>query len=151
MNTITVSKKINSESKILYSIVADYHERHKLILPTPPFLWLKVLEGGYGAGTKIEFAMKFFGSTSVMRAVISEPEPGKVLKEEAEDGSVATLFYFEEDSAQTTVSISTTFRIGTGIFAKLQFWISKKLLTKVYHQELINLESLALKNKVDNS
>ena len=52
---------------------------HPQILPKPPFVSLEVEKGGIGAGTVIRIAMRVLGRLQTFGAVITEPEPGRVL------------------------------------------------------------------------
>ncbi len=65
----------------VYAIIADYRNGHPHILPKQ-FRNLTVEQGGVGAGTIIRFEVRVFGQTQHFRAVVSEPEPGRVLVEE---------------------------------------------------------------------
>jgi len=130
---------INAQASVLYGIVADYKVGHPAILPSPPFLYLKVLEGGYGAGTKVEFAMTFFGKTNVEQAVVSEPEPGRILKEQTVINPLTTYFKFEPKETGCLVTIRSELTRNKGIGGFLQMKLIKKLIHPVYRQELSKL------------
>jgi len=89
---VTESALINAPAKLVYNIIADYHNGHPYILPKPYFLNLEVEQGGVGEGTVIRFQMQVLGKTETFRAVVTEPEPGRVLVESnLLQGSVTTF------------------------------------------------------------
>ena len=143
--TIYVARTINSTSDQIFPIIADYNTGHLEILPKPPFLWLKVLEGGYGQGTKIQFAMKVWGRTQVAKAVISEPTPGKILREEMESDGIVTTYHLEPQGASTVVAITTEMNFKGGWVGRVQHWFTRKFLEPVYAQELKNLDDVLMK------
>lgn len=137
--TITASQKIAAPAEKIYAIIADYRHSHPKILPMPPFVALTVEKGGVGAGTVITFQMKVSGRVQNFRAEVSEPEPGRVLVESNDNGSITT-FTVESDSL---VTISTTMTIRDGLLGKIEGWFARQYLRPTYVQELKQLESVA--------
>src|SRR5512143_3795320 len=89
---VEADARIPATAERVYSIIADYHNGHPHILPKSYFSALEVEQGGIGAGTIIHFQMHVMGTTRLLRAEITEPEPGKVLVESyPADGSVTTF------------------------------------------------------------
>jgi hypothetical protein len=88
----SATKLIHAPAEKIYKIIADYRNMHPLILPKPYFLSLHLEEGGFGEGTIVSFTMRLLGQTRSFRALISEPEPGRVLQETDADSGVATRF-----------------------------------------------------------
>jgi hypothetical protein len=105
-----------------------------------------VEEGGIGDGTVIRVEMKILGREQGFRAVITEPEPGRVLTETNEDG-YETTFTVEpqEDGIHTRVTITTVPppAKGNGFRGRLEGWLVRRFLTPVYRRELELLASLA--------
>src|SRR5262249_31157392 len=64
----------------IYDIIRDYHHGHPSILPKQ-FSNMRVEEGGVGAGTRIRFDVTVLGQKQHFLAVVTEPEPGRVLVE----------------------------------------------------------------------
>lgn len=130
----TASKIINAPAEKIYSIIADYRNGHSHILPKQYFLSLDVEEGGYGAGTIIQFQMRLLGQTQSFRSLITEPEPGRVLVETDIKSGVATTFTLVRawDDQHTRVIISTDLKGRNA----LEGFIAKIMLQKVYRQEL---------------
>lgn len=60
---VAISGVINAPAGDIYDIIADYKRGHPRIVPPRYFRNLKVIGGGYGDGTMIEFDMVAFGAT----------------------------------------------------------------------------------------
>jgi hypothetical protein len=135
------SKTIYAAADKVYEIIADYRTSHPLILPKPYFLSLEVEEGGVGEGTIVNFQMRLLGRTQTFRALITEPEPGRVLVETDLQSGTPTTFHVLPlaDETHTKVTISTELRNR----GKVEGWIAKYLLQKIYRQELERLATLA--------
>src|SRR4249920_1881025 len=78
---VVESSIIDAPAELVYRTLADYRSGHQSILPRQYFLSLEVEQGGFGAGTIINFQTKVLGQTQKFRAAITEPEPGRVLVE----------------------------------------------------------------------
>ena len=141
LQTPTATKNIRVPAEILYNIIADYRRMHWLILPKQYFLSLEVEEGGFGAGTIVNFAMRILGQTQSFHSLITEPEPGRLLVETDIKSGVATSFHIVpiEKEGQTRVTISTKLK-GRNF---LEAWIAKMILQKIYRLELELLAQVA--------
>ena len=137
--TVTASQKIAAPAGKIYATIADYRHSHPEILPKPPFISLAVEKGGVGDGTIITFQMKVSGRVQNLRATVTEPEPGRVLVESNNNGSITT-FTIEADSL---VTISTTMTIRDGLLGKIEGWLARQYLHPIYVRELKQLESVA--------
>ena len=131
---------INAPAAAIYEIIADYRTNHPRILPKSYFLSLDVEEGGFGAGTIVNFKMRLLGRTQSFRSLISEPEPGRSLLEVDLNSGVSTRFdVISVEEGRSQVSISTELK-DRGI---VEGFIAKLLLQKIYRQELELLSNLA--------
>lgn len=139
--TATASRDIHASADQVYRIIADYRNTHPLILPKGYFLSLDVEEGGFGAGTIVNFAMRILGRTQSFRSLITEPEPGRLLVETDIQSEIPTSFHVEPagDSSTTRVTISTQLKGRSWIEGLL----AKPTLQKIYRQELELLARLA--------
>lgn len=140
----SASALIQAPAQDLYAIIADYHQGHPQILPKPPFVSLAVEEGGTGAGTIIRIQMRVLGQLQTFRAVITEPEPGRVLVETNDTGYVTTFTVeprAEGQHAQVTIATEITGR--TGLLGALERWFVTRLLRPVYVRELEQLAAVA--------
>jgi hypothetical protein len=142
----SASALIPAPAPELYAILSDYREGHPRILPRPPFATLQVEEGGVGDGTVIRVGMKILGREQVFRAVITEPEPGRVLRETNEDGYETTFTLDpQDDGHHTRVTITTVASQarGKGFRGLTEGWFVRRLLTPVYRRELELLATVA--------
>lgn len=134
------TKIIRAPAESIYEIIADYRTGHPRILPKPYFLSLAVEEGGFGAGTIVNFQMRILGRTQSFRSLITEPEPGRALLEEDLNSGVATSFDvtpLEEGRARVTISTELKNR------GLVESYIAKVLLQNIYRQELELLATVA--------
>ena len=141
---ITASALIPAPPQELYAIIADYQNGHPQILPKPPFVSLDVEQGGVGAGTVIRVQMRVLGQQQTFRAVITEPEPGRVLVETNDTGYVTSFSVDPRaDGQQAYVTISTDMPQRAGILGTLERWFTARLLRPVYVRELAQLAAVA--------
>ncbi len=130
----TASRVIDAPAQTIYNIISDYRNSHPVILPKPDFLSLDVEEGGVGEGTIVRFQMRILGQSQSFRALITEPEPGRVLQETDMSTHVPTTFTvlpFGHDN-RTKVTITTELK-NRGF---VEGWVAKLLLQKIYAREL---------------
>lgn len=131
----TQSLSIPAPAAVLYDIIADYRDGHPRILPPEFFGRLDVLNGGRGAGTRIRFDMKAFGRTTTSEGTVTEPMPGRELREALDSGIVSTFLVESLSGGGSKVTINTSYgkRGVTG-------WIERLLvpgyLRRVYTAEL---------------
>jgi len=142
---VTVTRRVAAPARIAYDLIADYRTGHTQIVPPKVFQNLHVEEGGYGAGTKITFDVRAFGSTTNIRADITEPTPGRVLVETEPDQKVVTTFSVEPiaDGSTCDVTIDSVFKSRDGVLGKIEQSLAKPFLRRVYKDELQRLETIA--------
>jgi hypothetical protein len=140
---VTESRTIPVPAATAYDLIADYRSGHPSILPPAYFGPLEVLAGGRGAGTRIRFEMRAFGKVNVGVAEVTEPVPGRELRETLSDGIVTTFLVEPLGTAQCRVTITTSYRR-----AGMRGWVERLLATsylrKVYVAELARLEQVAV-------
>lgn len=127
-----------------YGIIADYRRGHPGILPQKYFRNLQVEAGGTGAGTRIRFEMRAFGTTRTVRGDVTEPEPGRLLVETYPDTGTVTSFRVEpaDGGRAAQVTISTRYaRPGPAGWVERLF--VPGLLRRIYREELANLAAAA--------
>jgi hypothetical protein len=141
---------INASAKVVYDIIADYHNGHPNIVPKRYFSNIVVEKGGWGAGTTIRFKMHAFGRTQDFRAAITEPEPGRVLVEanDEESGGAVTTFTVDpiNEGKETRVTITTDVRPTTRL-VPLERAFTTWALRRVFAEELKLLARLARKER----
>lgn len=137
------SAVINAPPAEVYAVMADYRVGHPAVLPTPAFTRLDVEEGGIGAGTRFRVYMKVFGKEYVYRQVVSEPEPGRVLRESDLDTEQYTIITVDPlaGGTQSRVTIATEFPDKPGVAGFLNRLMQTPVAHRLYKQELKNLDA----------
>jgi hypothetical protein len=138
---VEVSEIINAPPEQIYSVLVDYHNGHPSILPKPYFTYLTVEKGGIGAGTELRVGMAVFGIKKDYKLVVTEPQPGRVLKEEDSEQGVVTHFTVEPlgSGEQSRVTIATDSRSAAGFPGLMERLINPPVSRRIYRQELKNL------------
>src|SRR5215831_18101901 len=124
--TVTGSARIDAAPQRIYDVIRDY----------------RVESGGIGAGTTIRFDVTVLGQTQHYKAVVSEPDPGRVLVERnvEPNDSVTTFFVAPENGGRAaTVRIETEMKQRPGIAGKIERFLIERVLPPMYDQELKNL------------
>ena len=142
---VSASRHIQAAARKVYDLIADYRHGHPRILPKPYFRSLNVEQGGYGAGTIINFQMQLMGRTQSFRSTITEPEPGRILVETDMNTGAITTFTVDplSDGQEALVTITTTTMVPDGLAGKIQGWLTTQLLRPVYEKELDQLAAVA--------
>jgi Polyketide cyclase / dehydrase and lipid transport len=142
---ISASRRIEALPAAIYSLIADYHDGHRRIVPPKIFRWLSVDKGGIGDGTEIRFAMRVFGSMRTARGIVTEPQPGRVLVESYPDTGDITTFIVEptQDAGASSVTITTDLHVADGFSGRLQGFMAERFLRPLYLEELQRLADLA--------
>ncbi len=140
----SASAVIPAGPQVVYRILADYREGHPSILPPAYFREIRVEEGGHGAGTRIGFAVRSFGTTRRFRASVTEPEPGRHLVETDVESGIATSFIVDpgERNGTSRVTIATRYH-SPGIAGWIERLLAPRLLRRVYAAELALLAERA--------
>jgi hypothetical protein len=144
---ITAHATIDAPAARVYGIIADYRTGHPRIVPRE-FSDLTVEEGGVGAGTVIRFCFTTMGQTHAFRAVVTEPEPGRVLVEEnvppspSPSGTVFTVEPVNDGRTHVTIDTTLTTR-RRGIAGRIEGFLSQRILRSVYERELRLLRDVA--------
>jgi uncharacterized protein YndB with AHSA1/START domain len=145
IHRVSASGLIAAPARKVYDIIADYRNGHPRILPKPYFLSLNVENGGYGAGTVINFQMQLMGRIQSFHASITEPEPGHTLVETDSNTGAITTFTVESrlKGEEAFVTIATTTTVLDGLPGKIQGWLTTQLLHPIYEKELAQLAAVA--------
>src|ERR1044071_10169368 len=131
--TVKALAHVDAPADGVYNIIADYRNAHPHILPKQYFGWLEGEQGGRGEGTVIRFQMRVLGQTRVMRATVTEPEPGRVLVETdtGGDGPV-TSFLVEPEGSGSRVTFSTEMTSAGGALGGVGRFVLRGGLRRVY-------------------
>jgi hypothetical protein len=102
-----------------------------------------VLKGGYGAGTETDLLMEVYGQQTRYHQVITEPVPGRVIREQDQLSSQYSEFRLEPvgDGTKTQVTIFSEMPIDGGIKGLMQRWFQPRIVRKIFAKELDNLEN----------
>lgn len=148
MPRIVVSKTrtIPAPASLVYDVVADYRSGHPAILPPEYFGPLEVLAGGRGEGTRIRFSMKAFGRVTVGEATISEPDPGRELRETLPGGIVTTFLVEPSGPAQCLTTITTEYA-KSGLRGWVERLLGPAYLRRVFAAELAQLARVAAERR----
>lgn len=143
--TVRASARVNAPAEVVYGIIADYRKGHPQILPRQYFEWLEVEQGGRGEGTVIRFQMRVLGQTRVLRAAVTEPEPGRVLVETDTGGAgPVTTFTVEPDGSGSHVTFNTELTSAGGPLGVAERFVLRRVLRRVFARELEQLNRVAV-------
>jgi uncharacterized protein YndB with AHSA1/START domain len=128
----------------VYGLIADYRRGHPRILPPRYFQNFQVEAGGTGAGTRIRYQVRSFGSLRTFHAEIAEPEPGRRLVETVLESGITTTFTVEpkDDGRRSLVTITTEYQ-KAGLRGWTEGLLAPRFLRGMYQAELRQLEMQA--------
>jgi hypothetical protein len=144
-HAVTATASVAAPAGVVYATIANYRTGHPRIVPKQ-FSNLVVEEGGIGAGTVIRFDVTVLGATTHLRAIVSEPEPGRVLVERNVEGNEAvSTFVVDPDPGGRTcqVTIHTEMPVRSGFAGMIERFMLTRVLTSIYKEELRRLEAAA--------
>ncbi len=142
---ISATRTLNAPAKAVYDTIANYRTGHPRIVPRQ-FSELTVEQGGIGAGTIIRFKVTVLGQTTAFRAIVTEPEPGRVLVETNVAGSDGiTTFTVDRGPSdrESIVTIRTEMKSRARLVGTIERFITSRVLAPIYEQELTLLEQAA--------
>jgi hypothetical protein len=135
--SVTASAHIDAPPDRVFGIIADYRVGHPSILPKP-FRNFAVEQGGTGAGTIVRFDVQAYGTVTKCRAIVTEPEPGRILVEKNVEPteSVTTFTVVAGANGGTDVTFVTEAQSRDGIAGAVERFMSKRFLKRLYAEEL---------------
>ena len=144
---------IDAPAEAIYAVLADYHVGHNAILPRPYFQEMTVLEGGHGAGTRLRIKMKILGKEYTFNQIVSEPEPGRIIKDTDIHTGEGAAFILDPigDGQRTKVTILSEFIKETGFAGIMQRLITPPISRFVLKKELRNLAEYVANQAQTNS
>jgi hypothetical protein len=131
----SVERLISVPADQVYALLADYQVGHPSILP-PAFSHYRVLDGGTGAGTRIQFDLTLGGRTETATGVVTEPQPGRVLVETYNRNGMATTFTIDAVGQQSRLRIETEWVSSSGMRGVLERFLAPRVLQKIYGEEM---------------
>ena len=140
---ISASAVVRAAPATAYGILADYRDGHPHILPRPHFGALVVESGGTGAGTVFRVQTRQGMKMRTFRMMVSEPEPGRVLKEQDLDSDLFSTFTVDSAAGGNShVTITTQWTRG-GVKGLIERLIVPVAARPIYLREIANLDRLA--------
>jgi len=139
---VSVEGQVHGSAEQVYRYIADYRTHHPAFLP-PAFTNFTVEEGGVGAGTVVNFALKSGGRTRTFRLRVSEPDPGRVLSETTIGTRNSTTFTVTPENSTSRVRIATEYEGEGGLSGLIERFLAPLLLRRLYRDELARLDRYA--------
>src|SRR3712207_2626343 len=142
------SATIDAPPEVVYDILADYREGHPKILPPENFSDLQVEQGGRGEGTIVSFKSRVGGVERTLRVAVTEPQPGRVLRETDTASTLMTTFTVTPvEGGKSRVRIATDWDAGPDLMGLFERLLSPGMLRAIYAKELRRLDEVAASTK----
>lgn len=144
MGTVRVQaeRQVGAPPRLVYECLADMHQHHHRFLPDA-FSDFEVESGGVGEGTVIGYRLTAGGRTRAYRMTISEPEPGRVLRESDTGSSLVTTFTVDPEGAGSRVRIETSWAGAGGVGGFFEALFAPRVIRRIYLDELGRLDAYA--------
>lgn len=139
---VSVERPVNAPASDVYRLIADYRNHHPAILASA-FYDLVVEQGGVGEGTEISYSMRVAGRSKRVRAVVTEPDPGRIISETDSERGAITSFVVAREGDRSRVRIETEFESLSGIRGWFERRFAPAMLRKYFVEELENLDTYA--------
>lgn len=149
MITVEVHDVVPANIKTVYAVIADYEVGHQAILPRPEFKEMKVIEGGYGAGTRLKLHIRLWGQSYYYEQVVEEPDVGRVILErDVNTGQVSTFTLEPLSETSTRVTITANVPLSKGLRGVLERLSQPTIMRKLFTIELKNLAAYVSRPEV---
>ncbi len=139
---VRAERSIEAPPGVVYECLADMDQHHPRFLPEA-FSDFTVESGGVGEGTVIGYRLTAGGRTRSYRMAISEPEPGRVLRESDTGSSLVTTFTVDPQGAGSRVAIETTWQGAGGVGGFFEGLFAPRVIRRLYLDELDRLDAYA--------
>lgn len=147
--TVSVTDIIPANHEVIYTVIADYHTGHQAILPRPAFKEMKVLEGGFGAGTRTHIHVRIFGQSYYYEQIIEEPEVGRILVErDIHTGQTSTFTLDPLSENETWVTITAIQPLSAGFKGLLERISQPTIMRNLFKTELQQLADYVTRTDV---
>jgi hypothetical protein len=138
---VSVEKTISAPAETVYGYLADMSV-HPRFLPDA-FSDFQIESGGVGTGTITRFKVTAGGRTRDYRVEVSEPEPGRVLRESDTQSSLVTTFTVTPEGDASGVVISTAWDGAGGVGGFFERMFAPRVMRGIYMDELERLDAYA--------
>ena len=129
----SMSRVIPASPGQVFHLLDDYEHGHWRVLP-PAFSEYRVLEGGFGAGTRIAFILTTGGRRMHTEGVVTVPEPGRVIVETYPRERMVTTFTVDADDDGARLTIATSIPAHSPL-THLEERVLQRLLEPIYTEE----------------
>lgn len=133
---------VGAPPNLVYGLLRDYRTHHPRILP-PEFSLLTVEEGGVGEGTVVSFSIKSGGRKRAYRVRVTEPEPGRVLRETDQLSDTVTGFIVTPEGDGSRVRITIAWQGAGGINGFFERMFAPRIVTRMLTDEISRLDRYA--------
>jgi hypothetical protein len=129
---------IDAPPEDVYAILVNYRDGHPQIVPQAYLRRLEVEAGGHGEGTIIRYRKRLFGMERRGRAIVHEPEPGRVLIEQETTSSLVVSFAVTpvNNGQQSHVQIAARWEPAHTLWGKLEQAFYPYSMRHMFAQEL---------------
>jgi Polyketide cyclase / dehydrase and lipid transport len=135
-------RQLPQPADLIYRLIADFEHHHHRFLP-PQFGEIKVIKGGYGAGTEHTFTSTLGGTARAFHMVVSEPEPGRVLIEQDTLSLLETTTKVTPEGSGSRIVFETVWQGAGGFTGLLESWFAPGMMRRMYEDEFNRLEHYA--------
>lgn len=138
------SALIDAPAEDIYRLIADYRDGHPKMLPEEHFKDLRVAQGGSGAGTVINFVLRAGGADRPYRMAVTEPQPGRVLRENDTASDLKTTFTVDpvDGGRKARVTIATDWEASSGLKGLIEKVLYPPAMRRIYEKELRQLAAV---------
>ncbi|MFL5734465.1 MAG: SRPBCC family protein [Chloroflexia bacterium] len=135
---VDVQRVVDATPEKVYALLSDYRDGHLRILPGANFRDVALEAGGSGAGTILRYRSVAGRGERRYRMLVSEPEPGRVLRESSTTSSLVTTFTVSpvDGGKRSRVQISTEIDAYPGLLGLAQRALCPSAMRGIYRKEL---------------
>jgi hypothetical protein len=130
----SISRFIPAKPAQVFHLLDDYEHGHWRVLPLA-FSDYRILEGGFGEGTRIAFSLKTGGRKRSTEGIVTVPEPGRVIVETYPREQMVTTFTVDPAGEGARLTIATSIPAHTPFTAWLEERVLRRLLEPIYAEE----------------
>lgn len=139
---VEVEKDIDAPAELVYRLIADHQRHHPKFLP-PAFSDFQLESGGVGEGTVTRFKVTAGGRTRTYHMDVTEPDPGRVMRESDRESSLVTTWTVEPQGSSARVHLCTTWDGAGGIGGFFERTFAPRVMRGIYADELERLNQYA--------